>query len=516
MRCRRGEAAVSSSETVSSPPVTFTSRLSLGVVALPAVLLVAIGIRVWAVWTQTYIIYVDETFQYLEQGHRLAFGSGVVPWEFQDGDRSWLLPGVIAGLMRLCNLLSDDPLFYLRLIRLLCVALSLVVIWVGFRMGQLRDGLVGALVTGGFCAIWFDLIYFAPGVLTEVLAAHCIILAIFLGLQRNWQTPRRLLLIGALFGLAFCLRYQYAPALLAAGLWRYRFSWPAWRWLLVGGMAVILPLAGGLDWLTWGAPFQSIWLNFWRNSVQGVSSGMGAEPAWFYLAYLDVSLRPLPLLSALAIVGAVRMPALALAAAVTLLEHSLVPHKEVRFIYLTIAVAPILIGLGFTEVLVRLRTRRGRRFAAAGFLLASTCLSWWTGTVTFGPRWQFERANTLAFLAASREPGLCGLAVRDVWFWESGGYTYLHRNVPIWFADPDPGQALSGPDRTLRLIVMLAGRPVPQIPDDRLGAETAHFSHMIASRGDAEPGYTPFACFNDVARPGEPDLCVFRRAGGCS
>ncbi len=63
--------------------------------------------------------------------------------------------------MRLTSLLSSDPLVYVRLIRLLCVALSLVVVWVGFRAGQLRDGLIGALLTGGICAIWFDLICFA-------------------------------------------------------------------------------------------------------------------------------------------------------------------------------------------------------------------------------------------------------------------------------------------------------------------------------------------------------------------
>jgi phosphatidylinositol glycan class B len=513
---------VSSSETVSLPPIAFAPRLSLGALALPAVLFVALAIRVWVFWTHTYIIFVDETFQYLEQGHRLAFGSGVVPWEFQDGDRSWLLPGVIAGLMRLSSLLSDEPLVYVRLIRLLCVALSLVPVWVGFRIGQLRDGVLGALLTGGLCAIWFDLIYFAPAVLTEVLAAHCIILTIFLSMQTGWQAPRRLLLLGGLCGLVFCLRYQYVPALLAAGLWQYRLSWPNWRWLLAGCAAVVLPLAGGLDWLTWGTPFQSIWLNLLRNSFQGVSAGMGVEPASFYPAYLKFALQPLPILAALAILGAVRMPALALAATVTLLEHMLVPHKEVRFIYLTIAAAPILIGLGLVEVICDLRRRLDRRFAAASaatFLLASACLSWWTATETLGPRWQSERSYTLAFLAAGREPGICGLAVRDVWFWLSGGYTYLHRDVPIWFgwAEREPGLALPGTDQPLHMMVINHGRPVQQFAEKQLGAETAHFSHMIAYRDDAEPGYTQLACFNDAARrAGEPDMCLYRRPGGCS
>ena len=248
---------------------------------------------------------------------------------------------------------------------------------------------------------------------------------------------------------------------------------------------------------------------------------MGVEPAGFYPAYLKFALQPLPILAALAVVGAVRMPALVLAAAVTLLEHTLVPHKEVRFIYLTIAAAPVLIGLGL-ELVCDLRRRLDRRAAAAGaatFLLASACLSWWTATETLGPRWQSERSYTLAFLAAGREPGICGLAVRDVWFWLSGGYTYLNRDVPIWFAyaDSEPGLALPGSDQPLHMIVMNDGRPVPQIAAKQLGAETTHFSHMIAYRGDAEPGYTPLACFNDAALSGgEPDVCLYRRPGGCS
>jgi GPI mannosyltransferase 3 len=514
---------VSMSKTVPFQPSGFRTRwlgtrLSTRIVALAGVLTLAFAIRATVVFTQTYVLFVDETFQYLEQGHRLAFGSGLVPWEFQDGARSWLLPGVIAALMRLSALMSADPIVYLRLIRLLCVTLSLAIVLLGFRAGERRAGLLGGIIGGGFCAIWFDPIWFAPAVLTEVIAAHFVILAIYLDHGLGPISPRRQAAIGALFGLAVCLRYQYVVAIVIATVWRCRLSWLAWRWVLTGGAVIVAVASGVLDALTWGKPFQSIWLNVLRNSVQGVSAGMGIEPADFYIAYLDVGLRPMPLLAVLAVVGAMRMPALALAAAVTLLEHSLVPHKEVRFIYLTIAAAPILIGLGITELVEYLRTRFDRRLAAvaaASFLLASACLSWWTGAVALGPRWQFERANMLAFLAAHREPELCGLAVRDVWFWETGGYTYLHRDVPLWFADYDPGRTLPGVDRKLDLTVMRRGRILPQITGDRLGEATHRYSHMIAKRGNAEPGYSPVACFDDAARHGEPEICLFRRPGGC-
>ncbi|HEY4126052.1 MAG TPA: hypothetical protein VGM36_15625, partial [Rhizomicrobium sp.] len=46
----------------------------------------------------------DEVFQSLEQGHRLAYGYGLVPWEFDYGARSWLLAYVAAGAMRVSDI----------------------------------------------------------------------------------------------------------------------------------------------------------------------------------------------------------------------------------------------------------------------------------------------------------------------------------------------------------------------------------------------------------------------------
>jgi hypothetical protein len=487
-------------------------------VALAALLLLGLAVRVFAFWTQTYVIFNDETFQYFEQGHRLAFGTGVVPWEFVDGIRSWLLPGLIGGLMRLAGTVSDDPLVYVRLVRFLCATLSLIVILVAFRQGERRDGLAGGIVSGGFCTIWFDLVYFAPAVLTEVLAAHLAILAIFLGQGPDQRTQRRLLLIGGLFGLAACLRFQYGPGLLAAMLWQYRLSLRHWRWLLLGGLAVVLPVGGLLDALTLGSPFQSIWLNLQRNSIDQVSSGMGVEPASYFLQYLAVTLYPLPVLGTLLILGVSRMPALAVAAAVTLLVHSLVPHKEVRFIYLAIAAAPILIGLGAASVLHHPRPVLGHWAATGGavlFLVAGAAVSWQTGTGTLGARWQLDRASIQASLAAHAEPDMCGLAIRDVWFWRSGGYTYLNRDVPIYFGYYDPDLKLPGSGRPEVVRVMRHGRAVPQFTLDRVSAETSRYSHMIADRGFAEPGYAEVACFDDINRDDEPELCLYRRPGGC-
>jgi GPI mannosyltransferase 3 len=476
--------------------------------ALPAILALGFALRLGAALTQTHVLFFDETMQYFEQGHRLAFGSGVIPWEFSDGIRSWLLPGLIALAMRATAHINNNPMLYVGLVRAVCVALSMVVVWVGFRTGERDSGRMGAIVTGGFCAIWFDLIYFAPAAMTEVLAAHCAIAALFLG--EGTRTTRLVYWIGALFGAAVCLRYQYAPPLALAVLWQYRQQPRHWQWLFLGASSVLLPFSGVLDAITWGAAFQSIWLNFIRNSLQGIAAAIGTEAADYYLQYLTIALVPLPLLLGLAAVGATRFPALAIAAVATVVMHSLLPHKEVRFIYLALAAMPILIGLGAAHLLRLLEARHGARpmtVGAAVFLAFGAILSCFIATSPLGGRWSFQRGTVHAFLAAHEAPGLCGLQVRDIPSWKSGGYTYLNRDVPLMFEPYLPEVHLPGVAMPLRFMVEREGGPVPQI--------RSPYSHVIAEAAHPPAGFDQVACFPQDARPGEPELCLFRRPGGC-
>jgi hypothetical protein len=476
--------------------------------ALPAILLLGFALRIGACLTQPHVLFFDETIQYFEQGHRLAFGSGIVPWEFDDGIRSWLLPGLIALAMQATAWFSDNPMVYVDLVRTVCVALSMVVVLIGFRAGERDNGRMGAIVTGGFCAIWFDLIYFAPAVMTEVLAAHCAIAALFLGEGR--RTRRRRFWVGALFGAAICLRYQYAPALILAAMWQYRCKPRHSQWLFLGVTSVLLPFSGVLDAITWGGAFQSIWLNFVRNSLQGMASAIGTQEPAYYFEYLTIALSPLPLMLGLAVMGAIRFPALGIAALATLVTHSLVPHKEVRFIYLTLAAAPILIGLGASYLIRLSATRYGPRAVTVGvpmFLCLSAILSCYLATGPLGPRWSFQRGMVHVFLAAHREPDMCGLQVRDMPPWESGGYTYLNRDIPLMFDPYVPEVHLKGAPFPLRFTVERQGGPVSQV--------RSPYSHVIAEAAHRPAGFTPVACFPDDAQQGEPELCLFRRRSGC-
>ncbi len=492
---------------VNSPGVGVSPRITA--LALPVLLAVGFALRMGASLTQTHVLFFDETVQYFEQGHRLAFGSGIVPWEFAEGVRSWLLPGLIALAMSATSWIGDDPMLYVGLVRTVCVALSLIVVFIGFRTGERHFGRMGALLTGGFCAIWFDLIYFSPAIMTEVLAAHCAIAALYVG--ETTDTPRRAYWVGALFGLVVCLRYQYAPALALAAAWQFRRSLGLWQWLILGGASVLLPFAGVLDAITWGMAFQSIWLNFIRNTLGGIATAIGTEGWSYYAQYLVIALTPIPLLLGLAALGARRFPALAIAAAATLILHSFVPHKEVRFIYLTLAATPILIGLGAADLLRMLGARHGRpaiTYGVPAFLCLSACFSFYIATGPLAGRWSFQRGMVHAFLAAHREPGLCGLQVRDMPPWKSGGYTYLNRDVPLMFEPHIPEVWLPGIAVPLRFSVERLRGPVPQI--------RSPYSHVIAEAAHPPAGFTTVACFPDDARSGEPELCLFSRPNGCS
>jgi hypothetical protein len=64
------------------------------------------------------MVWGDEIFWSSEQAHCVVFGSGLVPWKFQLGMRSWRLPGVIAGVTEFSRLTGDGPDYYIPVIAL--------------------------------------------------------------------------------------------------------------------------------------------------------------------------------------------------------------------------------------------------------------------------------------------------------------------------------------------------------------------------------------------------------------
>jgi len=148
--------------------------------ALTTVCLIAFVARLIPVLFYPSLAHPDETFQSVEQAHRIVYGLGLVPWEFVYGVRSWLLPGALAGLMEATRLIGDGPDYYLPVIAAAMAGLATAPVVCAFLWGRRFFGLTGAVVAASVVALAPELVYFGARTLSEAVAGHILILAIFL------------------------------------------------------------------------------------------------------------------------------------------------------------------------------------------------------------------------------------------------------------------------------------------------------------------------------------------------
>jgi hypothetical protein len=342
-----------------------------------SVLLLAFAIRLAVAMLFPNVLAYDEVFQFLEQAHRLVFGQGIVPWEFQVGLRSWLIPLFLSGPMELARVCSGNPLVGLVFIRVLLVLASLPIVWCGAKWGEKFYGRRGAWIAGLLTACWPDLWVFAPHPLEEVFAADLLVPAIFL-VEAAPASLRSVARAGFLLGLAFVLRQQLAPAIAIAGIFLCRGDPARWRAGLFAGTVPVL-LAGLLDWITWGEPFRSFYLNVYLNVFRGVAAQeFGASPPAFFAGILCLDwLWTLPVFLVLAWLGARKLPAAGLAVLAIVATHSLIAHKEFRFIFPAVALAAPLAGVGLAGIYQKLANAGAKWKIAIALAFAGPFCSPW-------------------------------------------------------------------------------------------------------------------------------------------
>lgn len=388
------------------------------------------------------LAWPDEIFQTLEQGHRLAFGYGIIPWEFREGVRSWFLPGMLGAVMRVSALLSASPESHLMGVDSFLALASLLPVAVAMIWAK-RAGRPQYWIAGIAFAVWFELVFFSGKALAEVFAGYAMAPALlFSAMARENKSRRDLLLGGACWALVLGLRLQLAPAVAVAYVWVARKDLRCWKYLLAGG-APVLAAFGLLDWLTWSYPFQSFFRNFWRNIVTGKASSFGeSSPTEYVVSLLQTwGWASVPLLG-LAALGFRRCSLLWLSALAILLSHSLIAHKEYRFLAPMFVALVLSASLGLVELLKSHRLLGYLAFAI--WVIASADGARRFDWRTLAPRapnfppspiWTFREGAIRAYEAMRADPEVCGVASFG-WGWAwTGGYTYLHRNLPIFEVD---------------------------------------------------------------------------------
>ena len=451
---------------------------------LAAVCALAMALRMVVAIVYPGYEHADEIYQALEQAHRLAFGYGIIPWEFGEGVRSYILPGVLAGVFRAAE--SIWPGSYLVAARLALSLLSLATVCCSRGILRRFTGPRAALTGAFLAAVWFELVYFGGKAHAEVVAGHILLLGTyavfpyFEGLR-----PARLLCGGFLLGLALCLRIQLAPAM--AVVWFAMLAINGRRRVLYTTLGAVagVALAGLVDYETLAYPYASMIGYFGANTVEGVSNIFGRMPWHFYiLGFARVWSGAVVVFVWFGMEGMRRARPLGLLvamAAALITAHSVVAHKEYRFIYPALPLLLIPVAAGIDRVMERLYPKGAATLAATLAGIAALSLAAGSGG-NFRAHFKYRFGETKAFDMVRRAPDACGVALHLELWTDTPGYTVLHRNIPIYYAYSDADFA------RLR--------------------EAANY---VLSRSPLE-GYTKVHLWTQDKLP----LYLYRRDGGCS
>jgi hypothetical protein len=376
--------------------------------------------------------------QYLEQGNRLVTGTGILPWESRFGVRNSLIPQLLAGPLWLGHTFAPGTIAHVHLARLTFMVLTLLSLPAAWKLGALtswRHAFVALFVT----AIWWESIFFSNLLLSESLASAVLLLA-SAALLNPTATNRQAFTAACLLGFGVLLRFQYAPFAAVLFTWALVRDSKRWAYLLGGGFAAAI-IGMTSDLCAGMMPYSWIFVNIQKNIGEGIAARFSTDPPWQYLYeyYLHLGPGALLLVGIAAAASGARYRPLLAAAILNVAVHSLVLHKEYRFVWLSTLVMLVLAAIGSVRITEHLLARRGNVKAVGQFSVPIVVAGWALMSaasfqVTGGYK-AFRGGGVLSELAiiAAERPDVCGLAVADVYY----GYvahSLLPRNIPLSIA----------------------------------------------------------------------------------
>lgn len=440
------------------------------VFAIVGIVALAGGLRVHAYspWDQHH---ADEFYQYLEQANRLVTGYGLVPWESRFGIRNSLIPQFLAAPLWLGNLFAPMSMLPVHLARISFAALCFLALAGAWGIGAARSRR-HALVALFVAAVWYDSVEFSVLLLSEsiataVIACGAALLLIDRPERRHDRAAGFLLMLGIL------LRFQFAPFVGVFVLASARLDRRMWRDLAIGAAGALA--LGALSDLAAGRPPMAwIFNNFRMNIGEGRAAEFGEEGPTYYLEMISLALgAALPAIIAFALLAGRRYWPLILALIVNIAMHSLIGHKEYRFVWLSVFMILVLAGIGSVNITEWLIARRWPGRPAGWLVLAILCAGWFGLSRTVLDEEGVTRrlqlkggAYSLAAHDTVTRPEVCGISVSEG---HSGHLidTLLRRPLPIYVIPEEMADGLSSlpPEITAAANATIADGDLPFDPE---------------------------------------------------
>ena len=328
----------------------------------------------------------DEHFQILEfAALKLGLAQEAdLAWEYHYQMRPALQPAFVVALYRLLALFGrPNPFFVAFVLRLLSAALSLYVIHRMIRLyaARYRSDRIRRWFAVLSFLLWFT-VYNNVRFSSENWSGSLFALGFVMLLERAHPKLIRYLGAGALFGLAFVIRYQVAFMILGLGLWLWWRRGDRFGRLVAMALAFFAMVGTGIliDRWFYGDWVLTMWNYLKLNLIEGRASGFGTSPWYYYVTEtIKNAVPPFSLLYVAAFLWMfVKHPKSALTWTVLpfVAVHSLIAHKELRFMFpvlpfLPVAIAYLLDDLATRYGEARFLSHPGFRFSRQLFWFAN-------------------------------------------------------------------------------------------------------------------------------------------------
>lgn len=319
----------------------------------------------FSAWLNQLYIHPDEFFQLVEFASYKMGITGIhqLSWEFNERMRSGLQPFLCYAIFKgLIKAGIADHYAHLLILRLLSACLTLFssalfclanlnyLIKEGYRKFYL-------LATFLFWMPYFYGVHFS----SETWSGDFVLIAISLWLlfeQGRLIKYTRVLFygIGLLLGLAFSFRFQTAFFVAGFAGWLIfirREKLTALLFMIAGGITVLLIGACADRWL-YGEWVFTPWCYFEGNIIRGLASHFGTAP--FYSYFLWLLLYPSPVIGLVALIAMltlfVKLPRNIYTWVLLpfLIGHSMVAHKEWRFLFPLLGFLPVVMVLAYQVI----------------------------------------------------------------------------------------------------------------------------------------------------------------------
>lgn len=374
------------------PKLTMITRLLNVVVQhryVGGFMLLSLLLHILAAIVSTGYHQADEHFQILEPiGWKLGFyGSQDLAWEFTEKIRSGvqIFLGYAIGKALLWGGVYS-PFMLTAILRQLTGVLWWVLTWAFYAKWKKQFShpfQQKALVV--FCALLWFLPYLHVRYSSESWGGLLFFFGLYVCLYLSKKEKggfASYLFGGLLMGLSFYFRFQMAFAIvgfLGWMFWYKKFSLSTFIGLLAGGL-IAISLGTLADYWLYSEWVLTHYNYFFQNIVAGKAAGFGTSPFYSYVPmFLEHAALPISaLLLVLLLLGmwAGRTSPFTWVLVVFVFAHSVVAHKEFRFLFPMGAVMPLLLthGLGIVHQWLEERKPEIIKIFARGFIVANVLL----------------------------------------------------------------------------------------------------------------------------------------------